>query len=94
MACQGIINEDEGPVIRLWNFQRIIEDGKAAEPHDIKCLGTRLLSLGFSPDHGGDDQLHSLKVKVKKRRINVWHPETYVARKRDVVEESPLITTP
>lgn len=37
-------------------------------------------SLGFSPQHGGDDQLHELKVKVKGRGLKVWYPKSYVAR--------------
>ncbi|MCG8456827.1 MAG: hypothetical protein MI919_11150, partial [Holophagales bacterium] len=37
-------------------------------------------SLGFSPEHGGDDRLHELKVKVKGRGLRVWYPKMYIAR--------------
>ncbi|MEO1085449.1 MAG: VWA domain-containing protein [Acidobacteriota bacterium] len=36
-------------------------------------------SLGFSPEHGGDNQLHKLKVKVRGRGLDVWHPKSYIA---------------
>ena len=37
-------------------------------------------SLGFSPKHGGDDQLHRLKLKVRGKGLRVWYPKSYVAR--------------
>lgn len=40
-------------------------------------------SLAFSPEHGGDDRLHELEVKVRGRSLRVWHPETYLARPPD-----------
>ncbi|MEM8996502.1 MAG: VWA domain-containing protein [Acidobacteriota bacterium] len=40
-------------------------------------------SLGFSPTHGGDNQLHKLKVKVRGRGLQVWFPKTYYARAPD-----------
>lgn len=36
-------------------------------------------SLGFTPAHGGDNQLHKLKVKVRRRGVDVWYPKSYVA---------------
>ena len=36
-------------------------------------------SLGFSPTHGGDNQLHKLKLKVRGRGLDVWYPRSYVA---------------
>lgn len=37
-------------------------------------------SLAFSPDHGGDGEVHELEVEVGGRGLGVWHPESYVAR--------------
>lgn len=42
-------------------------------------------TLGFSPVHGGDGEVHELEVEVrapraKGRGVDVWHPESYVAR--------------
>lgn len=41
---------------------------------------TGYYSLGFSPEHGGDNQLHKLKVKVRGRGLKIWYPESYFAR--------------
>lgn len=49
-------------------------------------------SLGFSPEHGRDNLVHELKVKVRRSRVKVWHPKTYIARPLEpLLAHSPFV---
>ena len=83
----GILNERESSLVDGIKILADETGGKAVVGGKLEGLVqdaiddfTGYYSLGFSPKHGADDQIHKLKVRVKRRGVKVWHPKSYVAR--------------
>ncbi len=83
----GILNERESSLVDGIKILADETGGKAVVGGKLEGLVqdaiddfTGYYSLGFSPKHGADDQIHKLKVRVKRRGVEVWHPKSYVAR--------------